>query len=154
MDDGKNIHFDRPDVDTWALARIDHCLLKKIEHSEAWQKEIIPDFPLDEQQMMAMVKGYTPSWECRFAPYLLGGWLYLTRSGHWLKKIRYKKGDDGYYHVVDSYTTQHTKGRNLLVQVISEGYFSPSIIDDRVARLLQEQYETSFKLEGDSTELG
>ena len=146
MDDGKNILFDRPDVDTWALARVNHKLLKEIEYSKAWQKEAIPDFPLDEQQMMAMAKGYTPGWECRYAPYLLGGWIYLTRSGHWLKKIKYEKGSDGYYHIVDSYTTEHEKGRNLLVQVILEGYFSPSIVDERVRRLLQQQHETMYKL--------
>lgn len=70
-----------------------------------------------------MARGYAPDWECRFAPFLLGGWIYITRSGHWLKKIKYEKGPDGYYHITDSYTTEHDKGRNLLVQVISEGYF-------------------------------
>lgn len=146
MDPKKNIYFDRPDAQTWAMARMDNELLKEIEHSQAWQKEEIPDFPLDEQQMATMVKGYTPGWECRYAPYHLGGWIYLTRSGHWLKKIKYEKGFDGYYHIVDSYTTEHEKGRNLLVQVISEGDFSPSIIDDRVRHLLQEQHESMYKL--------
>ena len=82
MNSEGNIIFDRPDVGTLPLARINHTLLRSVGHSKAWQKEKIPDFPLDEQQMLAMAKGYTPDWECRFVPYLLGGWLYLTQSGH------------------------------------------------------------------------
>ena len=44
--------------------------------------------------MVSLVKGYDPDFDSRFAPFLLGGWFYITRSGYWLKKFKYKKGDD------------------------------------------------------------
>lgn len=129
------IRFDRPDYDTWALARIDHKLLKEIQDSPLWEREDAPDIPLTQEQMVSLVKGYSPDWDCRYAPYLLGGWFYITRSGHWVKKFRYKQGDDGYYHLTDSYTSEKEKGRNLLMEILVEGYFAPRIMDDRLREL-------------------
>lgn len=129
--DVKDIFFDRSDYDTWVMARIHHKLLLQIQDSPLWQVETIPDIPLTEEQMIAFTKGYAPDWECRYAPYLLGGWYYITRSGYWLKKFRYSRGKDGYYHITENYTTEKEKGRNLLIQVISEGYFTPRLCDDK-----------------------
>ncbi len=69
---------------------------------------------------------------------MLGGWFYITRSGHWLKKFKYTKGPDGYYHVSDHYTTTFEKGRNLLCDVIREGYYDNEIFDDRLQQLYKE----------------
>jgi len=132
------IFFDRPDFDTWALARLDHKLLREIQDSPLWEREDIPDIPLTQEQMVSLVKGYSPSWEFRFAPYLLGGWFYITRTGHWIKKFRYKRGEDGYYHITDHFTTPKVKGQNLLMQVIVEGYFQPMIFDARLRELFVE----------------
>lgn len=129
------IFFSRNDADTWALARIDHGLLREIQDSPLWEREDIPDIPLTQEQMISLVKGYSPGWECRYAPYMLGGWFYITRSGGWLKKFRYKLGEDGYYHLTDNYTTEKEKGRNLLMEILIEGYFEPRIFDDRLRRL-------------------
>lgn len=126
-----DIFFERSDYDTWAMARIHHKLLLQIQDSSLWEAERIPDIPLTEEQMIAFVKGYTPDWDCRFAPYMLGGWFYITRSGFWLKKFKYERGNDGLYHVTEHYTTPHDKGRNLLMQVIFEGYFQPRISSDK-----------------------
>ena len=133
----KNIYFARPDIDTWALARIHHSLLLQIQDSPLWEKEKVPDIPLTEGQMVSFVKGYCPDWECRYVPYLLGGWFYITRSGWWLKKLKYQKGTDGFYHVIDHYTTEHEKGRNLLATVLLEGYFGDSFRDERLLSILK-----------------
>ena len=133
----KTIYFDRNDKDTWAMARLHHSLLKEIEDNPLWEREEIPDIPLTEEQMVSLVKGYDPDFDSRFAPFLLGGWFYITRSGYWLKKFKYKKGDDSYYHVTEHYTTDHTKGQNLLAQIIVEGYFQPPILDDRIRTLFK-----------------
>ena len=132
-----SIYFDRNDQDTWALARLHHSLLKEIQDSPLWEREDVPDIPLTEEQMVAFVKGYGPDFECRYAPYMLGGWFYITRSGHWLKKFKYQKGNDGYYHVQDHYTVPKVKGDNLLAQIIIEGYFEPRILDDRLRELFR-----------------
>lgn len=132
------LYFDRPDRETWIQARL-HCSLRHtIENFPGWEKEDIPDIPLSEEQMLAFVEGYAPGWDCRYAPYLLHGWFYITRSGHWLKKFRYKKRKDGYYHVTEHYTTGHSKGMNLLAQVLTEGKFCPRIIDDRLRDILRQ----------------
>lgn len=138
----KDIYFDRNDADTWALARFHHSLLKEIQDSPLWQPEEVPDIPLTEEQMLAFVKGYGPDFDCRYAPFLLGGWFYITRSGHWLKKFKYTKGADGFYHVSDHYTTEKEKGRNLLMEIIMEGYFEPRIFDDRLRELYDRIYHS------------
>ena len=130
-----SIYFNRPDHETWVLARLHYSLLSEIQDSPLWEKEEVPDIPLTEEQMISFVMGYSPGWDCRYAPYMLGGWFYITRSGHWLKKIKYTRGNDGYYHVVEHYTTGHAKGDNLLKQVICEGRFEPRILDDRLREL-------------------
>ena len=129
------IHFDRNDKDTWAMARLHHSLLLEIQNSPCWEKEDIPDIPLTEEQMVSLVKGYNPDWDSRYAPYYLGGWFYITRSGSWVKKFKYQKEDDGYYHIIEHYTTDVEKGYNILKQVIIEGYFEPKIFDDRLHTL-------------------
>lgn len=127
-----SIYFERNDKDTWAMARLHHSLLLQIQNSPYWEREDIPDIPLTEEQMIPLIKGYDPDWDSRYAPFFLGGWFYITRSGHWLKKFKYTKGKDGYYHVTEHYTTEHDKGQNLLMQILYEGYFQPRIFDDRL----------------------
>lgn len=133
-----SIYFNRNDKDTWALARLRRSLLLEIQDSPLWEKEDIPDIPLTERHMIALVKGYDPGWECRYTIFMLGGWFYITRSGHWLKKLKYQLGNDGFYHVIDHYTTEHSKGQNLLMQIIYEGHFEPRIFDDRIQKLFIE----------------
>ena len=132
-----DIFFNRPDYETWVLARLHYSLLHQIQDSPCWEKEVIPDIPLTEEQIISFVKGYIPDWDCRYAPFLLGGWFYITRSGYWVKKIKYKKGNDGFYHITDHYTTEKERGRNLLMEIIVEGYFSPRIFDDRLMALFK-----------------
>lgn len=133
----RTIYFNHNDKDTWAMARLHHSLLQQIQDNPQWEREEIPDIPLTEEQMVSLVKGYDPDWDSRYAPFLLGGWFYITRSGYWLKKFKYKKGDDGFYHITEHYTTDHTKGQNLLIQIIIEGYFHPPILNDRLKELFR-----------------
>ena len=136
--DKREIYFNRPDHDTWIIARLHHSVLLQIQDSVSWEKDDIPDIPLSDEQIISFVKGYTPDWDCRYVPYLLGGWFYITRSGFWLKKFKYKKGPDGFYHIIEHYTTEKEKGRNLLMEIICEGRFSPRILDDRLLSLFQD----------------
>lgn len=118
------------------MARLHRSLLLQIQNSPLWVGEDIIDIPLSEEQMVSFIKSYNPGWEARYAPYLLGGWFYITRSGWWLKKFKYQKGSDGFYHVTEHYTTPKFMGYNLLAQVILEGDFEEPIIDDRLRVLL------------------
>jgi hypothetical protein len=102
---------------------------------EDWQNEKIQDIPLTEEQMLLFAKGYEPDFNCRYAPYMFEGWFYITRSGEKLKKLKYVKGTDGYYHITEHYTTEKEKGRNLLMEIIVQGYFEPRIFDDRLREL-------------------
>lgn len=131
------IYFDRNAKDIWAMARLHHIMLNHIQNHPLWEPEEIPDIPLTEDQMIAFVKGYDPDWDCRYAPFLLGGWLYITRSGHWLKKFKYQKGPDYFYHITEHYTTEKGKGQNLLAQVLIEGHFGDEMRDDRLRNLLR-----------------
>ena len=131
-----DLYFARNDKDTWAMARLHHSLLWQIQNSPLWEKEDVPDIPLSAAQMVIFTKGYDPSWEARYAPYLLGGWYYITRSGWWVKKLKYEKWADGFYHVTEHYTSPKGKDHNVLAQVLIEGHFEPSIIDDRLRSIL------------------
>ena len=133
-----DLYFDRNDKDTWAMARLHHSLLLQIQNSPLWEKEDVPDIPLSEEQMVTVVKGYNPSWEARYAPYLLGGWYYLTRSGWWVKKLKYEKKADGFYHLKEHYTSPKEKGHNILAQVLVEGNFEEDIRDERLSAILKE----------------
>lgn len=128
------------------MARTHHELLLQIQDSPLWQPESIPDIPLSEEQMISFIKGYAPGWDRRYAPYLLGEWFYITRSGYWLKKFKYEKGKDGLYHVGDHFTTIHEKGRNLLLQVLCEWNYNPRVMDDKLReRILEIESDHSLR---------
>lgn len=78
---------------------------------------------------------WVPDWECRYAPFYYEGWIYIIRSGFWLKKLRFDKKSDGLYHLEEHYTTRAEAGRNLLDEVLIEGYFQPSLKEVGIAYL-------------------
>lgn len=94
-----------------------------------WENEDINDIPLTEEQYNTFLKGYAPDWECRYAPFFYNDWLYITRSGFWVKKFQYRKSLDGLYHISEHYTTDKEIGRNLLLEILIEGYFEPTLRD-------------------------
>lgn len=94
---------------------------------ETWKQEDVPEVVLTEKQYETFVQGYVPDWECRYAPFLYKGWIYITRSGFWLKKFRFEKRGDGLFHLSEHQTTDKEAGRNLLQEILIEGYFEPSL---------------------------
>lgn len=107
------------------------ALIYGVEYSnpdlEDWQPEDVPSLTFTEQQYKTFVRGYIPDWECRFAPFQYKDWLYITRSGFWLKKFRFEKKDDGLYHLAEHFTTRKTMGNDLLKTVLIEGYYDPPL---------------------------
>lgn len=70
-----------------------------------WRQEQGNDIPLNDRQYAALQKGSEPSWEHRYATYHWRGNYYFYRSGIILMKFRYKKGDDGLWHVIKKYSS-------------------------------------------------
>ncbi|MEG1644069.1 MAG: hypothetical protein RR293_08005, partial [Bacteroidales bacterium] len=101
-----------------------------IENSPEWEREETIGEPLNNWQYKSFLQGYTPSWDFRYAPRNMGIWHYITRSGHFVKKFRYELKDDGLYHVIEHYTSDKEKGRDLLLEMLHEGYFNPPIWGD------------------------
>ncbi len=106
-------------------------IIYQVEYSdpdrENWQPEPVPSLSLTEEEYQTLLRGFAPDWECRFAPYYYEDWLYITRSGFWVKKMRFIKERDGRYHLAEHYTTHAEIGRNLLCEILIEGYFRPSL---------------------------
>lgn len=120
------------DYENSLIAGVDKDVLHQIQDSELWECERFRDIPLTKEQMISFIHGYAPDFDCRYAPYLINGWFYIARSNHWVKKFKYKPGEDGLFHLVSMYTTEKEKGRNLLEEIICSGYFRPAIFDDRL----------------------
>ena len=97
--------------------------------TQKWEVEKIPDLPFSDEEYKTFLKGYTPDWDCRYAPFQFVDWLYITRSGFWVKKFKYEKQNDGFYHVTQHFTTEKERGRNLLMEILCEGYFRPSLFE-------------------------
>lgn len=110
-------------------------IMAQIEASSDWFVEENQDYPLTEWQYNTLVKGYNPDWDCRYAPYLVGEWFYITRSCSWVKKFKYEKQRDGLYHLTAHYSTSVEKGRDLLEEIFIMGYFKPAIWINRQARI-------------------
>lgn len=94
-----------------------------------WEPEECPDFPLSDEEYQTFLQGYSPDWDCRYAPFLFQEWLYITRSGFWLKKFKYQKKEDGFYHLSQHQTSDKERGRNLLFEILCHGYFRPSLFE-------------------------
>lgn len=89
--------------------------------------QMIDDYPLTEEEYHTFLRGYAPDWDSRFAPFYYNGWLYITRSGWWLKKFRYIKQLDGLYRLTDHFTAERESDTNLVDIVFRDGYFRPSL---------------------------
>ena len=131
-------------------------IMAQIEASPDWFLEEIKDYPLTEWQYNAFVKGYNPDWECRYAPYLVGEWFYITRSCCWVKKFKYEKQHNGLYHITEHYSTNVEKGRDLLEEIFIMGYFKPAIwinyeakIDHLPLELSQQLLKKAYACYGD-----
>lgn len=94
-----------------------------------WEPEECPDFPLSDEEYQTFLQGYSPDWDCRFAPFQFQDWLYITRSGFWLKKFKYQKKEDGFYHLSQHFTSEKERNHNLLLEIFCQGYFNPSLFE-------------------------
>ncbi len=97
--------------------------------AEEWIKELPQDIPLNDQQFASLCKSFSPDWEFRYAPIQVGDWIYMGRSGFWVKKYKYEKLEDDLYHVTESYTTEKAICINILFGSFVRGYYKPKIFD-------------------------
>jgi len=95
---------------------------------EQWIKTKLDDKTLDEESYRSFLKSYGPDWDMRFGVYYEDGWHYIYRSNFLLKKFKIQKQDDGLYHVIESYTTEHGNYSDLIEEVLWQGYFKPPYI--------------------------
>ena len=101
---------------------------------EQWIKTELDDKTLDEESYRSFLKSYGPDWDMRFGVYYEDGWHYVYRSNYLLKKFKFQKQDDGLYHVIESYTTEHGSYADLIEEVLWQGYFKPPYIYKGFAR--------------------
>jgi ADP-ribosylglycohydrolase len=92
---------------------------------EQWIKTNLDDKKLDEESYRSFLKSYGPDWDMRFGVYYEDGWHYVYRSNFLLKKFKFQKQDDGFYHVIESYTTEKGDYADLIEEVLWQGYFKP-----------------------------
>lgn len=106
--------------------------IAKVAKNRLWFKRETVDFPLTDEQYDIFKKGYTPDWDCRFAPVYMDGWFYIMRSSVWLFKFKYEKNKkDGLWHITANYDTPFGSGFGFMLNVIHEGYFEPRIFNER-----------------------
>jgi len=85
---------------------------------EQWIKTNLDDKMLTEESYRLFLKSYSPDWEMRFGVYYEDGWHYVYRSNYLLKKFKFQKQDDGLYHMIESYTTEHENSSDLIEEVL------------------------------------
>lgn len=113
-----------------------------INFQEKWIQMEHPDVPLTKEQYAALCNGCNPHWDARYATIALGGgWFYTYRSGWLLEKFRYKKGDDGQYHLVeffhkskgyDDISIQSVELSYFVCHAMYEGDYEPSLRDTAI----------------------
>lgn len=88
-----------------------------------WIKEDVEDKVLDEESYKSFLLGYGPDWDMRYGVYYEDGWCYIYRSHCLLKKFRFKKQNDGLYHVSDFYDSNKIEEHYVLEDILMHGYF-------------------------------
>ena len=95
---------------------------------EQWIMTNLDDKKLNEESYRSFLKSYGPDWDMRFGVYYEDGWHYVYRSNYLLKKFKFQKQEDGMYHMIDSYTTEHGSYADLIEEVLGQGYFKQPYI--------------------------
>ena len=89
-----------------------------------WQKRPFADISLTDEQMDIFNRSYNPDWECRYYPIKFGDCHYLLRSGFWVCKFIYVKGDDGLYHISEFYSSPDKNDHFArMLEIFREGYW-------------------------------
>lgn len=90
-----------------------------------WMKTETKNKMLNEESYLSFLKSYQPDWEMRYGVYYEDGWHYVYRSNYLLKKFKFHKQPDGFFHLTETYTTDHENQLDLIEEVLTYGYFSP-----------------------------
>lgn len=88
-----------------------------------WRKCEFEDKVLNEESYKLFLKAYSPDWDMRYGVYYEDGWNYLYRSHFLLKKFRFQKKADEFYHLTELYATEKAYEEDLLEDVLWHGYF-------------------------------
>lgn len=106
------------------LKRIGNVLRSEICSWSGWKSiEPIRDVVLTKEQFEAMKKGYQPDFDCRYSVYFRSPNFYMYRSGHILMKYRYRKLEDGLYHMTALYRTNKMEDAANLREILYYGYW-------------------------------
>ena len=100
-------------------------VMESICNSSEWFPETIDDKQLQAWQYESLVRGFAPNLDWPFAPYKIGEWFYIIRSGGWLKKFKFEKQTDGLYHITAHYTTEGCADFDILLEILLYGFFEP-----------------------------
>lgn len=100
-----------------------------------WEREEHRDIPMTPDQYSTFCRGYCAAWEVLYEPISLGdGWHYIYGSDCLVKKFHYQMGLDGIFHLVEHYTTEKERGKDLLSKILMEGYFEPTLREVLIGR--------------------
>lgn len=114
-------------VTSRALDKAADVIGSKICHFPGWQEERPIVVSWDDRQYNALMKGYAPDWDMRFATFHRRGNFYIYRSGNILKKFRVKRSSDGLWHITRQYTTSKEGLEFMMGEVIYSGYWEVSL---------------------------
>ena len=93
-----------------------------------WHAYNINDIPLTEEELVILRKGYAPDWDCRFTIHAYKQNIYIIRSGIWVAKLIYCKGEDGLYHITECYSNRGLLSYSIINDVMTCGYFEKDAI--------------------------
>lgn len=97
-----------------------------------WIKNNINDLPLTEWQHQIVKKGSFPNMDFKFFTYYYNNWFYIMRSGRWIEKYSYVKGEDGLYHIGEHFNTYSNQEKSLVRRIIEGEEFEEKIWDDNM----------------------
>ena len=93
-----------------------------------WHAYNAGDIPLTEEELAILRKSYAPDWDCRFTIHAYKQSIYIIRSGIWVAKLIYRKGEDGLYHIKECYSNRDRLCDLVIHDVMTCGYFESDAI--------------------------
>ena len=99
-----------------------------------WHTYNMNDIPLKEDEIAILRKGYEPDWDHRFTIHAYKQNIYIIRSGVWIGKIIYRKGDDGLYHIAECYSNRGLLNGYIINDVMTCRNFETDAIKEAYIR--------------------
>ena len=96
---------------------------RKVCDFDAWKPEPIIKVAWTDVQYAALLKGYHPDMDMRFATFHRNGSFFVYRSGYIVKKFQVAQGSDGLWHITGQFTTDKECTDDVLGAVIEYGYW-------------------------------